>query len=92
MCTIFHSTESATASSTADSCFARGVVRQVYIVGFTQYFFGNYFMCIMNVSRRMSVHYVFGECAMRSIAFYSFICITLLNFTRHHFRFFSFRL
>ncbi len=29
----------------------------------------------------VSVPFVFGECAMRSIVFYSFDCITLFNFT-----------
>ena len=74
MRTIFHSTESAKASSKPEAsspCTRCRPARRIKLLHLHHNFLA------------VSVYecYVFGECAMRSIAFYSFDCINLFKFT-----------
>jgi hypothetical protein len=86
MRTIFHSIESATAFTSADSSLpclaARGVARPaingaIQLLKFTQrQLVYAHYECFAS---SVSLPYVFDECAMRRIAFYSFVLLYLIS-------------
>ena len=85
MRTIFHSTEAATDFSMGNSSSpwttltrCRPARRIKLLLLLTNVLAVRDYECFAS---SVSVPYVFGECAMRRIVFYSFDCITLFNFT-----------